>query len=58
MTLIASCICSAQVSAQSDEKLGSASAKKSVVTVIDDESILTKLEVKNNGSVPVFKIKI
>jgi len=52
------CIFAAPVSAQSDEKLGTVAARKSVVTVTDDGWILTQLEVKNNGSVPVFKIEI
>ncbi len=48
----------APASAQADEKLGTITARKSVVTVTDDGWVLTRLEVKNNGSVPVFKIEI
>ncbi|MBI2936862.1 MAG: hypothetical protein HYY22_01515 [Thaumarchaeota archaeon] len=51
-------IFTALVSAQIDEKLGTIAARKSVVKVTDDGWILTQLEVKNNGSVPVFKIEI
>ncbi|MCL4436105.1 MAG: hypothetical protein M1503_00270 [Thaumarchaeota archaeon] len=52
------CVFTAPVLAQTDEKLGTITVRKSVVKVTDDGWILTHLEVKNNGSVPIFKIEI
>ncbi len=47
-----------QASAQEGERLGSVSVRKSVAKVTDAGWILTNLEVKNNGSIPIFRIEI
>ncbi len=45
-------------SAQESASLAEVVARKSVVEVTDSGWVLTRLEVRNNGSVPVFRLEI